>query len=78
MRKNVLNGTFGQNGLFARVHVEAEPVQPDENVLAVIAVKTAVVVMNFVLKRVTWIHVYIGLNGTTGRAASLFVKTEIV
>ena len=77
MKKNVQNGTFGQNGQYVRVHVEAEPVQPDENVLAVIAVKTAAAVMNFVLKRVTWIHVYTGLNGTIGPAVSLFAKIEI-
>ena len=78
MRKNVPNGTFGQNGQYVQAHVEAEPVQPDENALAVIAVKMAVAVMNFVLKRVTWILVFIGPNGTTGLVVSLFVKIEIV
>ena len=78
MRKNVPNGTSGRNGQYVQVHVEAEPVQPDENVLAVIAVKMAVAVMNSVSRRVTWIHVFIGLSGTTGLAVSLFVKIEIV
>ena len=78
MRKNVPNGTSGRNGQYVQVHVEAEPVQPDENVLAVIAVKMAVAVMNSVLKRVTWILVFIGPNGTTGLVVSLFVKIEIV
>jgi len=77
MKKNVRNGIFGLNGHYVLVHVEVEPVRPDGNALAVIAVKTAAVVMNFVSNRATWIHVYTGLNGTTGPAVNLFVRIEI-
>ena len=78
MMKNVQNGISGLNGQYVLVHVEVEPVQLDGNVSAAIAVKMAAVVMNFVLNRATWIHVYTGLNGTTGPPVSRYAKIEIV
>ena len=78
MMKIVRNGIFGLNGQHALVHVEAELEQLDGNVLAAIAVKMAVVEMNFVSNHATWIHAYTGLNGTTGPTVSRFAKIGTV